>query len=90
MPFRSESRERKEAPQRWERCKDAKTKALHCTYCGTKQEKTKCPAFGKECSVCHKPNHFAYVCKTKQIGSNVHSLADDNETAMDYEEILTP
>ena len=27
MPFRSESRDRKEAPQRWERCKNAKTKA---------------------------------------------------------------
>ena len=48
-------------------------------------ENKKCPAFGKECSVCHKPNHFAFVCKTKQIGSNVHFLADDHETAMDYE-----
>ena len=69
--------------------KQPKRKRYKCTYCGTKHERKKCPAFGKECTVCHKLNHFASVCKTKQVGSTVHSLADGNETDTDYDEILT-
>ena len=36
-----------------------------CKYCGRKHEynKTKCPAFGKECRKCGKPNHFEGMCK---------------------------
>lgn len=42
-------------------------------YCGTKHEKKKCPAYGKECSACHKLNHLASVCRSKQMGSKVHT-----------------
>lgn len=59
--------------------KQPKRKCYKCTYCGPKHEKKKCPAFSKECTVCHKPHHFASVCKTKQMGSNMHSLADGNK-----------
>ena len=40
-----------------------------CYYCGLDyphKNNTSCPAYGKECSFCHKMNHFAKVCKSSQ------------------------
>ena len=37
-----------------------------CTFCGLKkihQDRRSCPAYGKTCDLCHKPNHFASVCR---------------------------
>ena len=38
-----------------------------CFFCGGKFPhqggRTKCPAWGKECKICNKPNHFAKCCK---------------------------
>lgn len=47
-----------------------------CTRCGYKHGdgKDSCPAIGKICGLCNKPNHFQKVCKTK---STVHAV--DNE-----------
>ena len=28
------------------------------------KQRTKCPAFGKLCSACNKPNHFAEMCRS--------------------------
>ncbi|KAK3084785.1 hypothetical protein FSP39_018986 [Pinctada imbricata] len=38
--------------------------ARQCIYCGNEHEfrKEKCPAWGKECSICHNLNHFAKKC----------------------------
>ncbi len=41
-----------------------------CTGCGSKnhtgmERSSKCPAWGKECAVCHKRNHFSKVCRYK-------------------------
>lgn len=38
-----------------------------CKFCGKAHEfkKEKCPAYGKECGKCEKPNHFAEMCKTE-------------------------
>ena len=54
-----------------------------CKYCGGMHEwnKTKCPAYGKECRKCRKLNHFASVCKTKR--QTVRKI----DTSSDYEEI---
>jgi hypothetical protein len=57
-----------------------------CKYCGGMHEwnKTKCPAYGKECRKCRKLNHFASVCKTKrQTVKKVDTPSDSS----DYEEI---
>ena len=37
-----------------------------CKHCGRSHIKLrfKCPAFGKVCSACNKPNHFAAMCKS--------------------------
>ncbi|XP_067944926.1 uncharacterized protein [Watersipora subatra] len=36
-----------------------------CRYCGRSHAPRSCPAFGKNCKLCEKPNHFAAVCKQK-------------------------
>ena len=41
-------------------------KAKECSKCGTKHEPRSCPAFGKSCNNCKKPNHFAKVCRVKK------------------------
>ena len=37
-----------------------------CKDCGRShvKQRTKCPAFGKLCSACNKPNHFAEMCRS--------------------------
>ena len=37
-----------------------------CKHCGRShiKQRFQCPAFGKVCSACNKPNHFAEVCKS--------------------------
>ena len=48
-----------------------KNKTKRCGHCGQSQHgennqnrATQCKALGKECSNCHKPNHFAGQCKS--------------------------
>lgn len=36
-----------------------------CSYCGNSHAPRRCPAYGKQCSNCGKPNHFARVCKSR-------------------------
>ncbi|XP_033127483.1 uncharacterized protein LOC117125180 [Anneissia japonica] len=40
-----------------------------CNRCGYSANHEQCPAMGRTCSKCDKPNHFAAVCKTKLIKS---------------------
>ena len=35
-----------------------------CGNCGRSHEKGRCPAYGKLCNRCNKPNHFAIVCRS--------------------------
>ena len=46
-----------------------KTRHLKCRYCGREHEfkKRLCPAYGKECSTCNRPNHFAVCCRDNII-----------------------
>ena len=39
-----------------------------CRFCGQthEMERSKCPAFGKICSVCQRENHFAWKCSHKK------------------------
>jgi hypothetical protein len=38
-----------------------------CSSCGGKNHKSRsnCPAFGKTCHICEKPNHYARCCRSK-------------------------
>ena len=49
----------------------ARNKTRKCSHCGkpqhgenNKDRETVCKAMGKECSVCHRANHFAGQCKS--------------------------
>ena len=59
-----------------------------CPKCGTKHEPRSCPAFGKKCNSCKRPNHFAKMCRTKRQSTNFvvnGSKANEiEESASDY------
>ena len=38
----------------------------NCGNCGRQHEPRACPAYGKRCNHCGKPNHFSTVCRSKQ------------------------
>nr|XP_054769525.1 uncharacterized protein LOC129277362 [Lytechinus pictus] len=64
-----------------EKTKSKPTKmVIRCKFCGKQHEqvKEKCPAYGKECGKCGKPNHFKAVCKSKQA-EQVHELEENLE-----------
>ncbi|CAH0717253.1 unnamed protein product, partial [Brenthis ino] len=58
-----------------------------CRKCGNKHRANNCPAYGKYCNLCNKPNHFALACfKNKK---NI-SLVKQNkyESEQDYADSL--
>ena len=68
-----------------------------CKYCGSKHEKGRCPAYGKECSVCHKKHHFASVCRNKRPYQGTsgrrrvhllenHDCDEDSDTSTEFDE----
>ena len=38
-----------------------------------------CPAFGEVCNKCHKPNHFAIKCQSKQAKKSVKAIDEGEE-----------
>ena len=46
---------------------EKKPREIHCKFCAKMHvwNKLKCPAWGKTCSNCGIPNHFAVACKNK-------------------------
>ena len=74
--------------------------SAECKYCGKRNEwkRDKCPAYGKICSSCGKPNHFATKwfkisrefkkCSQKPKRKKVNQLDDISESS-EEEEILS-
>ena len=64
----------------------------NCRYCGRQHEPRKCPAYGKECSFCHKLNHFSSVCQSRLLskltGNSVKQVRDIHTDIDDDEEVL--
>jgi hypothetical protein len=51
-----------------------------CRYCGGTHPPRQCPAYGRTCGHCHKPNHFARVCQQKHgTAKAVHAMKDLSE-----------
>ena len=52
-----------------------------CKFCGKDHVKRKesCPAWGKNCKICQKPNHFAVKCKTRKSVQTVEVDSDSEE-----------
>ena len=54
----------------------ASSKTLrNCNYCGKQHEPCEYPAYSKECSFCHKVNHFATVCQSRLLSKQFSTLA---------------
>ena len=57
---------------------DSKT----CTRCGRlfgEGHLKKCPAMGKTCKNCSKPNHFAKMCKSQQLNEIAEKISSSDE-----------
>lgn len=58
-----------------------KTNQYQCRKCNLKHGSKSCPAFGKVCNLCQKPNHFASGCfyrnKNGQQVQEIHAESDD-------------
>ena len=55
----------------------SKADTPECWYCGQKHKLRKrelCPAFGKLCNRCNKPNHFANKCRNTAVRSSVRTI----------------
>ena len=51
---------------RTEQPRDDNTRVSECRNCGRKHEtKQKCPARGKVCFKCKKPNHYSRMCRSR-------------------------
>lgn len=55
------------------------SKEYNCKKCGTWHKPRNCPAYGKICSNCHKPNHFKKGCKFINKVSQVSEGKAHNE-----------
>ena len=63
-------------------------KIKECPKCGMKHEPRSCPAFGKTCNNCKKPNHFAKKCRLKKqtnhfVGKEAN-IEENNGSTSDY------
>ena len=47
---------------------------VQCGNCGRRHKPKQCPAYGQECLVCHKLNHFSRVCRSRPIASQGNNL----------------
>ena len=63
---------RKQKPQISSSVHDKQSVKTHdkqnvCGKCGKSHAKKQCPAFGKTCHKCKKQNHFASMCRARQV-----------------------
>lgn len=59
--------------------------SYNCKKCGTNHKPRSCPAYGKECRVCKKLNHFEIGCKNKNKNKKVYKTSVVNEINSDDE-----
>lgn len=50
-----------------------------CSYCSTKHDYRKCPAYGKRCSSCGRLHHFARACRQRQRGQHVEAVTAEQD-----------
>ena len=61
-----------------------KKKIRKCSKCGRDHQKGQCPAFGKVCHICNKKNHFAAVCKSRNVNNiDTDERKNDSDTVID-------
>ena len=85
---RNHNPETKYKPAPFPKKDEKKRRKLRCRGCGRSSHgegksmnREECPAFGKECLVCHKKNHFAKVCDKQESQSNYVRMAGDTTSS---------
>ena len=60
----------------------------NCRYCASTHNLNQCPAYGKNCHKCQKPNHFSKVCRSsrKQNIQKQVNIVEERNSADDSEE----
>lgn len=84
--LRAEEKKRNVNSQ-WRLVKSSTTTIKNCTRCGYNHNINKCPAYGKTCSNCSLPNHFARVCRNKRQINEISSNIQENETSLSIDTI---
>ncbi|XP_049520982.1 uncharacterized protein LOC125944529 [Dermacentor silvarum] len=67
----------------------AKRGRQKCRYCNFSHAPRKCPAFGKTCNKCTKPNHFAACCTSKRAAVDDVFEGAESDSDFDVLEIST-
>ena len=52
--------------------------AKMCKFCGLMHDRRLCPAYGKSCAKCGRPNHFAAVCR-RSGNATVRRMMEEDE-----------
>ena len=76
----SNTYKRRPTPDRREGRNSTDTKT--CTRCGRllgEGHLKKCPAMGKTCKTCSKPNHFAKMCRSQQVNEIAEKTSSSDE-----------
>lgn len=60
------------------------TRRIDCTYCGLTHNIRECPAYGKICNKCSRKNHYASVCKSRNVAEIF--VNDNSDCSYDNEE----
>ncbi|XP_048759591.2 uncharacterized protein K02A2.6-like [Ostrea edulis] len=58
-----------------------KEKTFDCKKCGNNHKPNSCPAYGKKCRLCQKPNHFAKQCFTKKRIHEVENFDVESDSS---------
>ena len=59
----------------YKKSKQKKNSQRKCGACGYEyHDKKVCPAQGKTCRVCNKPNHFAQVCRSNKNEKKIYQV----------------
>ena len=56
-------------------------RVTQCGQCGRQHRARECPAYGQQCSYCHKLNHYARMCRSRQktrIQGTTHTQSRPN------------
>lgn len=61
-----------------------------CTRCGNMHEynKEKCAAYGKTCSKCGRPNHFAHYCRTSTSSNQSVAMVKEDSLTEDFDDFF--
>jgi len=73
---KNQKKEEKFRERREEKSKERKDEKFQCKRCGKKHGPRQCPAYGKVCNNCRKPNHFSRQCRVKKLKEVEEEISD--------------